>query len=169
MSNFLAGARWRVIAATAAAVVVLASQAHVLAPTLVVAEVDTRPADGAAVIASAPSAPAVIESAAARPPIGSTDTADVTPGVPRASGVPCVVELFRDAELYEPGRAWFGDNDFFAYAPPAACPGPWAKVIAKVSMENDAPSAYADGLTLAQIVIAGVPLYAGGGQFNNGA
>lgn len=169
MGKFLAGTRWHVLSATAATVVILVSQAQVLTPSRADSSADIYRASPSVVSANAPGRTGSAESTAAAPPIGSTDTADVTPGVPRASGVPCVVELFRDAELYEPGRAWFGDNDFFAYAPPAACPGPWAKVIAKVSMENDAPSAYADGLTLAQIVIAGVPLYAGGGQFNNGA
>lgn len=163
----LAGAPWRVVAYTAAAVVVLASQAQVLGPApAAVPASDLPPAlMAAAARASVTAAPAA--SASAPPPIGTSDTVDITPAVPRASGTPCVVELFRNVELYEPGRAFFGDTDLFAYTPPAACPGPWAKVIAKVSLDNDNPSAYQDGLTLAQLAIGGVPLYVGGGQFNN--
>src|SRR5262249_57536358 len=45
------------------------------------------------------------------------------PPVPRPRTTPCVVPLFEDVAF----------ADFspmaFAYAPPAACPGPWAKVV----------------------------------------
>lgn len=105
---------------------------------------------------------------ATAPPLGTTDTIDLTPRVPRASGTPCVVELFRDIEFREPGPAYFEDGatDQFPYTPPTNCPGPWAKVIVKVAWSADNPSAYYDGLTTAQVEIGGVPLYAGGGQFN---
>ncbi len=105
---------------------------------------------------------------AATPALGTTNTVDLTPPVPRASGTPCVVELFRDIEFREPGPAYFEDGatDQFPYTPPASCPGPWAKVIVKLAWSADDPSAYFDGLTTALVEIGGVPLYAGGGQFN---
>lgn len=105
--------------------------------------------------------------AAALPPVGTRDTVLIGPPVPRPSGTPCVVELFRDAEMRAAGIAWFNGDGVFPYAPPAQCPGPWAKVILKVSFRNDAPASYLDGLMLAQVSLAGVPLYSGGGQDND--
>lgn len=105
--------------------------------------------------------------ATAIPPAGTRDTVLIGPPVPRPSGTPCVVELFRDAALPEAGIAWFNGDGVFPYAPPAQCPGPWAKVILKVSFRNDAPASYLDGLMLAQVSLAGVPLYSGGGQDND--
>jgi Peptide N-acetyl-beta-D-glucosaminyl asparaginase amidase A len=55
--------------------------------------------------------------------IGSGNTAFADPQVPRPNTKPCVVTLYKG----------FKFNDFnprsFTYTPPAACPGPWAKVI----------------------------------------
>jgi hypothetical protein len=55
--------------------------------------------------------------------IGSGNTAFADPNVPRPHTVPCKVTLYQKFEF----------NDFnprsFTYTPPAACPGPWAKVI----------------------------------------
>lgn len=103
------------------------------------------------------------------PAIGTRDTVDVTPHVPRASGTPCTVELFRNVSFATPGRPFFndGETDRFAYAPPANCPGPWAKVFLKVAISNQAPYTYLDGLTMATVSIGGVALYAGGGQDND--
>jgi hypothetical protein len=55
--------------------------------------------------------------------IGSGNTAFADPPVPRPKTTPCKVELFSRFKF---------DNfnpQSFDYAPPAACPGPWAKVI----------------------------------------
>lgn len=150
-----------------------------LAAAVVIASVDSDPdvaasapdSDAAMTVASAPGAraPRADAVAVAAPPIGTRDTVDVTPPVPRASGTPCTVELFRNVAFATPGRPFFndGETDRFAYTPPANCPGPWAKVFLKVSLANEAPYTYLDGLTLATVSIGGVPLYAGGGQDND--
>jgi Peptide N-acetyl-beta-D-glucosaminyl asparaginase amidase A len=57
------------------------------------------------------------------PQIGSSNPATAEPAVPRPSTKPCVVQLFQDLAF---------DNFTpyaYAYTPPAACPGPWAKVV----------------------------------------
>jgi hypothetical protein len=55
--------------------------------------------------------------------IGSPDTAIADPSVTRPDGAPAVVTLFSDMEFAD----WSIKN--FSYAPPADCPGPWAKII----------------------------------------
>jgi hypothetical protein len=55
--------------------------------------------------------------------IGSPNTATADPPVPRPSTVPCVVSLFNNLAF-----ANFSSK-FFSFTPPAACPGPWAKVV----------------------------------------
>lgn len=55
--------------------------------------------------------------------IGSGNTVTADPLVTRPSTTPCVVTLFTDAAFYD-----FNVEDF-SYAPPADCPGPWAKVV----------------------------------------
>lgn len=55
--------------------------------------------------------------------VGSPDTATADPPVPRPATQPCVVSLFDDVAFAD------FSNKTFAYAPPAACPGPWAKVV----------------------------------------
>jgi hypothetical protein len=107
--------------------------------------------------------PSFHSTASAAPPLGSRDTVDVTSHVPRASGAPCIVELFDRADMVGNG---FEGSPVFSYAPPANCAGPWAKVMIKVTLENDAPIAFTDGFTLATVAIGGVPLYAGGAHFN---
>ena len=61
--------------------------------------------------------------AAAQLKIGSNNTAFADPPVPRPHTTPCTVELYKGLTF----------DDFnprtFTYTPPAACPGPWAKVI----------------------------------------
>jgi hypothetical protein len=55
--------------------------------------------------------------------IGSANTVTADPNVTVPTTTPCVVQLFSDVAF----------NDFnvenFSYAPPSACPGPWAKVV----------------------------------------
>jgi Peptide N-acetyl-beta-D-glucosaminyl asparaginase amidase A len=57
------------------------------------------------------------------PQIGSSNPITAEPPVPRPHTHPCVVPLFQNLAF----------ADFtpkaFAYAPPAGCPGPWAKVV----------------------------------------
>ena len=57
------------------------------------------------------------------PHVGSSNPVSAEPPVPRPNVKPCTVTLFTNAPF---------DNfnaTSFNYAPPAACPGPWAKVI----------------------------------------
>jgi hypothetical protein len=55
--------------------------------------------------------------------IGSANTAFADPTVPRPNTTPCKVQLYQQFKF-----ANFNPQSF-AYTPPAACPGPWAKVI----------------------------------------
>ncbi len=66
--------------------------------------------------------------AAAQFKIGSGNTAFADPPVPRPSTTPCKVDLF-DNFKFENFNA-----QSFNYAPPADCPGPWAKVILEVNL-----------------------------------
>jgi hypothetical protein len=57
------------------------------------------------------------------PQIGSSNPITAQPPVPRPNSHPCVVQLFDNLA--------FADftPKVFNYAPPSACPGPWAKVV----------------------------------------
>jgi hypothetical protein len=55
--------------------------------------------------------------------IGSGNTAFADPPVPRPHTTPCVVTLYKGFKFAD-----FNPKSF-TYTPPAACPGPWAKVI----------------------------------------
>ena len=57
------------------------------------------------------------------PQIGSSNPITAAPLVPRPNTTPCVVPLFTNLA--------FADFNLksFSYTPPAACPGPWAKVV----------------------------------------
>jgi len=55
--------------------------------------------------------------------IGSSLEATADPAVPRPSTKPCVVTLLANQAFEN------FDNPTYTYTPPAACPGPWAKVI----------------------------------------
>jgi hypothetical protein len=57
------------------------------------------------------------------PQIGSSNPITAAPLVARPATKPCVVQLFQD-----PAFADFTPK-IFDYAPPAGCPGPWAKVV----------------------------------------
>jgi len=61
--------------------------------------------------------------APATPQIGSSNPVTAEPTVPRPTTKPCTVQLFQNME--------FADFNLksFTYTPPAACPGPWAKVV----------------------------------------
>jgi len=57
------------------------------------------------------------------PQVGSANPASAQPLVPRPPGKPCTVKLFSELAF-----ANF-TNKTYSYAPPAQCPGPWAKVV----------------------------------------
>ena len=55
--------------------------------------------------------------------VGSANTVTADPLVPHPNTTPCVVQLFSNAAFYN------FNIENFTYAPPANCPGPWAKVV----------------------------------------
>src|SRR5207244_116396 len=57
------------------------------------------------------------------PTVGSGNTAIADPVLARPATTPCRVRLFTDQPFAD-----FSPK-FFSYAPPAACPGPWQKVV----------------------------------------
>jgi hypothetical protein len=64
-----------------------------------------------------------LASASDRYVIGSANTVTADPYVTRPTTTPCVVQLFSDAQFFD------FNVENFSYAPPADCPGPWAKVV----------------------------------------
>ena len=62
------------------------------------------------------------------PQVGSSNPVTAEPLVSRPPTKPCVVSLLKDAEFanYTPNP--------ITYSPPAACPGPWAKVVLTVDL-----------------------------------
>ena len=68
---------------------------------------------------------------AATPVIGSGNTAVIEPPLAHPAETPCVVTLFANS-------VGGGNSVAFTYAPPPACPGPWAKVIfsAKIGLDK---------------------------------
>ncbi len=57
------------------------------------------------------------------PQVGSSNPVTAEPPVPRPHTKPCVVQLFQNLEFAD------FNTKSFSYTPPAACPGPWAKVV----------------------------------------
>jgi Peptide N-acetyl-beta-D-glucosaminyl asparaginase amidase A len=55
--------------------------------------------------------------------LGSANTVTADPNITRPTTTPCVVQLFSNAEFQDFNAYTFN------YAPPADCPGPWAKVV----------------------------------------
>ncbi len=73
--------------------------------------------------------------ARAQPAVGSSNVAPIEPDVTHPDETPCRVTLA--------GNASFGASAVpFAYAPPAACPGPWAKVVLSTDISLDAGRQY---------------------------
>lgn len=68
--------------------------------------------------------------------VGSANTVTADPNVTRPSTTPCVVQLFSDAQFYD------FNVENFSYAPPADCPGPWAKVILEADINLNAGIQY---------------------------
>ena len=64
--------------------------------------------------------------------IGSANTVTADPNVTRPSTKPCVVQLFSGAQFFD------FNVENFNYAPPSACPGPWAKVVLEADISLNA-------------------------------
>jgi hypothetical protein len=90
--------------------------------------------------------------------IGSTNAASTAPSVPAPAVAPCVVNLVQDLYIYESPTSSPSMGAGYTYAPPAGCPGPWSKVILKVSVVEDFE--YGDS-TEAYIRLGGVQIYEG--------
>ncbi len=83
--------------------------------------------------------------------VGSGNEAVIEPPVPHPDEAPCVVPLV--------SKAQFGGQTLsYSFAPPAACPGPWAKVVLGISISLDQGRQY-DRTGL--LTLAGVPLWFG--------
>lgn len=84
-----------------------------------------RPAIGSCALTLALAVPAIAQGTYSLTPpvVGSGSVADADPPVIRPTTTPCKVQLFS-------GFQFNGYNtQTFKYAPPANCPGPWAKVV----------------------------------------
>src|SRR4051812_34129372 len=76
-----------------------------------------------AMTAAVPSTFAGSFAAPPKPPLGTTTVATADLLVKRPDSTPCIAPLFSNHDFV-------GFSPLpFAYAPPAACPGPWAKVV----------------------------------------
>jgi hypothetical protein len=83
--------------------------------------------------------------------IGSSNVAPIEPNVAVPAETPCVVTLVTNA-------TFGGDPVNFAYSPPAACPGPWAKVVLSTDVSLNAGRQFD---RTAVIYIGGVPVLFG--------
>jgi len=86
------------------------------------------------------------------PTVGSPNTVTADPPVPRPPTTPCTVELFTNLQFAD-----FNPKTF-AYSPPAACPGPWAKVVLEADFSVTAGRQFD---RTAQIAIGHVNVYYG--------
>ena len=68
--------------------------------------------------------------------IGSPNTVTADPLVPRPATTPCIVQLFSGAQFTD------FNVENFTYSPPAACPGPWAKVVLESDINLNAGIQY---------------------------
>jgi hypothetical protein len=82
---------------------------------------------------------------------GSGNVAVIEPPVVVPKETPCIVPLVTDA-------IFGANNATYAYTPPAACPGPWARVVLKVDVKVQKGIQYDRTGTL---WMAGVPLWFG--------
>ncbi len=85
--------------------------------------------------------------------IGSGNEAVVEPPVPHPDETPCIVKLVTRATFQSSG---FTTN--YSYTPPAACPGPWAKVVLQMRLSLD------EGVQFDRtgyLFMGGVPLWFG--------
>src|ERR1041384_2019324 len=84
--------------------------------------------------------------------IGSANTATADPPVSRPNTTPCVVTLFSNVAFAD-----FSPKPF-SFTPPAACPGPWAKVVLNADFSIQAGRQFD---RTAEIWIGGVNVYFG--------
>jgi peptide N-acetyl-beta-D-glucosaminyl asparaginase amidase A len=84
--------------------------------------------------------------------LGSGNTATADPPVARPNTTPCVVTLFSNVAF-----ANFSPKPF-SFTPPAACPGPWAKVVLNADFSIEAGRQFD---RTAEIWIGGVNVYFG--------
>ncbi len=83
--------------------------------------------------------------------VGSGNEAVIEPDVPHPKETPCSVTLVQDAKFT-------GGGATYTYTPPAACPGPWAKVILQMDFAVTAGRQYdRSGL----LFLDGIPLWFG--------
>src|SRR5712664_2505969 len=108
-----------------------------------------RVAASASILASA----ALAQPVPQKPPaIGSANTVTADPPVPRPPTTPCRVQLFTDVRFAD-----FSSKSF-SYAPPAACPGPWEKVVLEADFSVEAGRQFD---RTANLWIGGVNVYFG--------
>ena len=84
--------------------------------------------------------------------VGSGNEAVIEPPVPHPNETPCSVPLVTDAQFTS------FDNVNYSYTPPAACPGPWAKVVLSMKLSLNAGVQYD---RTGQLFMNGVPLWFG--------
>ncbi|MFL6234808.1 MAG: peptide-N4-asparagine amidase [Thermoanaerobaculia bacterium] len=84
--------------------------------------------------------------------VGSSNTATADPTVPRPGTTPCAVQLYSGYTFAD-----FSPKPF-TYTPPAACPGPWAKVVLEADFSVTAGRQFD---RTAQIAIGHVNVYYG--------
>ena len=85
------------------------------------------------------------------PKVGSGNEAVIEPDVPHPDETPCRVTLVQDAKFTSGGAT-------YSYTPPAACPGPWAKVVLQMDFSVTAGRQYdRSGL----LFLDGIPLWFG--------
>lgn len=83
----------------------------------------TAPVTAFLATAYAASVPGQVVVVPTTPQIGSSNPITAAPLVRRPNTKPCVVQLFNNVAFAD-----FNPKSF-SYTPPAACPGPWAKVV----------------------------------------
>ena len=76
------------------------------------------------------------------PTVGSANTAVADPPLARPHTTPCVVPLISAQQFAD------FNPKFFAYAPPAGCPGPWQKVVLEADYSVEAGRQYDRTATL---------------------
>jgi hypothetical protein len=103
-----------VVALGVAAAPAMALPRH--AVTTSAASLDSGASAASSATAASPASPIT-------PTVGSSNTATADPAITRPATTPCTVQLFSGVQFAD-----FTPKTF-AYAPPAACPGPWAKVV----------------------------------------
>lgn len=110
------------------------------------------PTAALAVIAATAMTPLPATAAAPAPTLGSPNTVTADPPVPRPPTTPCTVQLYSNVQFAD-----FNPKTF-TYTPPAACPGPWAKVVLEADFSVTAGRQFD---RTAQIAVGHVNVYYG--------